>query len=224
MSRAVTEISKDTFWALIDQAKEHSSEPNQWLMECLVALGPEQAKQFDGFASAYIGLAHQYGLWTAAAVMDRYGFTEGGFLDLRRWLVGQGKEVYMAALKDPDTLADAADYRKRPFDPLVYMGKSAYQKLTGQPIHRIFNPAEARELKVELARDIVYGEGVNYPYNHEDIPLYLPRLCARYLTREEIRRFSALPFCNWNLSDPAIRMARKGPKSQKITKNRGESR
>ena len=221
---AITEIDRDTFWALINQAKEHRGGPNEWLMEQLMGMGPEQAKQFDDIASAYIKLAHQYGLWSAAAVMDRYGFTEYGFLDFRRWLVGQGKEVYMGALRDPDTLADAADYRKRLFEPLVYMGKPAYQELTGRPIYKIFDLAEIQVLKTKLAQDIVYGTGVNYLYNNEEIPLYLPRLCAKYLTPEEIRTFTALPFCNWDLNDPDIQAARQGPKSKKVKRKRDDAR
>ena len=159
----ITEITKDTFWELIAQAKEQCGQDQdafaQWVENRLTEMGPEQALNFDAIVHGYRDLAYKYGLWSAASILCD-GCSDDGFIDFRGWLIAQGREVYMAALKDPDTLADAADYRKRPFDPLVYMGKSAYQKLTGQPIHRIFNPAEARELKVELARDIVYGEGV----------------------------------------------------------------
>ena len=218
MSSRITEINKDTFWTLIAQAKKHPGGPSEWLLEQLVDMGPEQAKQFDDIASAYIKLAHQYGLWSAAAVMDRYGFTEYGFLDFRRWLVGQGKEVYMAALRDPDTLADAADYRKRLFEPLVYMGKPAYQELTGRPIYKIFDLAEIQVLKTKLAQDIVYGTGVNYLYNNEEIPLYLPRLCAKYLTPEEIKELAQSRGCTWNLTSAEVRLARQGPKSSRVTK------
>ena len=45
--------------------------PGEWLMEQLMDLGPEQARRFDDFAHAYSSLADQYGLWTAASVMER---------------------------------------------------------------------------------------------------------------------------------------------------------
>ena len=102
MNQPIAEISKETFWALIAQAKEYPSGPGEWLMERLMDLGPEQARRFDDFAHAYSSLADQYGLWTAASVMERGGCTDDGFMDFRIWLVAQGKEVYMAALKDPD--------------------------------------------------------------------------------------------------------------------------
>ena len=114
----ITEVNKDTFWTLIAQAKEHTSGPSEWLMEQLVDMGPEQAKKFDDIANAYIGLAYQYGLWTAASVMERHSCSDDSFIDFRAWLVGQGRDVYMAALKDPDSLADAPDYQDQRFDCL----------------------------------------------------------------------------------------------------------
>ena len=68
----------------------------------------EQAKRFDTMARVYMDLAYQYGLWTAANVMERGGCSDDGFMDFRAWLVAQGKEVYLAALADPDSLANAA--------------------------------------------------------------------------------------------------------------------
>ena len=38
MNPSITEINKDTFWALIAQAKEHPGGPNEWLMEQLMDL------------------------------------------------------------------------------------------------------------------------------------------------------------------------------------------
>ena len=32
MSDSITEVNKDTFWALIAQAKEHPGGPSEWLM------------------------------------------------------------------------------------------------------------------------------------------------------------------------------------------------
>ena len=44
MNQPIAEINKETFWALIAQAKEHPGGPGEWLMERLMDLGPEQAK------------------------------------------------------------------------------------------------------------------------------------------------------------------------------------
>lgn len=227
MSGTITEITKDTFWTLIDQAKaqwgHEPSEPNEWLMDQLVAMGSEQAKRFDTIARVYMDLAYQYGLWTAASVMERHGCSDDGFIDFRAWLVGQGRDVYMAALKDPDSLADAPPYYDCQFDSLPLMGDYAYEKLTGRDAYRDFDPSEYHTLKAELKKDIVYGDGIGYPYDSADVPAYLPRLCQKYGSLDENRGYTA-DIGIWNLTSSEIQTAKKAaPKSKKV-QNRGDSR
>ena len=222
---AITEITKDTFWELIDQAKKHTGGPSEWLMEQLMGLGPEQAKKFDDIACTYTSLAYQYGLWTAASVMDRGGCTDDGFIDFRGWLIAQGREVYLAALKDPDSLADAPDYQGQRFDCLSHMGERAYEELTGREIYEAFDPTRYDALKAELKKDIVYGDGISYPYGWWDVPAYVPRLCAKYLMPGELTRLAEGRVDTWNLASLEIRAARAtAQKSKRIKKDRGESR
>ena len=221
MSDAITAVNKDTFWTLIAQAREHPNAPDKWLMEQLMSLGPEQAKQFDNIASAYTGLAYQYGLWTAASVMERGGCTDDGFLDFRGWLIAQGRDVYMAALKDPDSLSEAPYYQDQRFDGLPHMGGIVYKKLTGREIYEDFDPAGYNALKAELKKDIVYGDGIGYPYDSADVPAYLPRLCRRYMPEQG----KTVDIGTWNLNSREIRAARTtAHKSQKIKKERGDAR
>ena len=221
-SPPITEINKDTFWTLIAQAKEHTSGPSEWLMEQLVDMGPVQAKKFDDIANAYIGLAYQYGLWTAASVMERHSCSDDSFIDFRAWLVGQGRDVYMAALKDPDSLADAPDYQDQRFDCLPHMGERAFEELTDRDIYEDFDPAGYDALKAELKKEIVYGDGIGYPYTWSEAAAYLPKLCAKYMTPEEllchIRQYND----TWNITSPEIQKAR--ATATKIKKNRGDSR
>lgn len=225
MSSSVTEITKDTFWVLIAQAKEHPNGPSEWLMERLVDLGPEQAKKFDDIANAYMALAYQYGLWTAASVMEKGGCSDDGFIDFRAWLVGQGKEIYMAALRDPDSLADAPDYRDCLFDALPYMGNVAYEELTGRNTYEDHDPAGFHALKAELKKDIVYGDGIGYPYTWSEAAVYLPRLCAKHMTPEELVWRIKYHNDTWNVTSPEIQTVRATEKkSKKIKKDRGETR
>ncbi len=212
---AVTEIDQDSFWTLIDQAKERAEDPEGWLRGWLISMGPEQAKKFDDIANAYTALAYQYGLWSAASVMCG-GCTDDGFTDFRNWLVGQGRDVYMAALKDPDSLADAPDYQDYRFDGLPRMGELVYERLIGQDAYEDRDLERYQALKAELARGIVYGEGINYPYDQADIPAYVPRLCAKYLTRKEVKNLSQSQHCTWNLADPDILAARQGQKCKRV--------
>lgn len=224
MSDAITVVNKDTFWALIDQAKEHPGGPSEWLMEQLVSLGPEQAKTFDTITRVYMDLAYQYGLWTAASVMVRGGCSDDGFMDFRQWLVAQGRDVYMAALKDPDSLADAPDYQNYRFDGLPRMGDLAYEELTGRNAYEDFDPAGYHALKAELKKGIVYGDGIGYPYDAADVPAYLPRLCRKYVSEKALQDHK-VNIGIWNLSSPEIKAAlATAQKSKKVKKDRGDAR
>ena len=103
-------MSKDAFWALIQEAKTACGQDlnamEDYLREQLVSMGPAAAKNFHDILQTYEDLADQYGLWDAVSVIKEYGCSDDGFIDFRAWLIAQGKEVYMNALRDPDTLAD----------------------------------------------------------------------------------------------------------------------
>ena len=169
--------------------------------------------------------AYKYGLWTAASVMEKHGCSDDGFIDFRAWLVGQGKAVYMAALKDPDSLANAPPYQESEFDGLAYAGGVAYEQLTGRDTFQDFDVAEYRALAAELKQDIVYGDGIAYPYTWSQAAAYLPDLCKKYLTPEELDQRIQQRDDTWNVSSPVIRLARAfAKKSTKIKRNRGNDR
>lgn len=224
----ITEINKDTFWELIAQAKALCGQDQdayaQWLADRLTALGPEQTLHFDNIIHGYRDLANQYGLWSAASVLCG-GCSDDGFMDFRGWLIAQGKDVYMAALKDPDSLADIPAYGGCCFESLCYVGGYAYEKLTGHGSYTAFDHDAYQALVEELRKDIVYGEGIDYPYTWSETAAYLPELCAKHMTPEELAWRIKYHNDTWNMFNPAIKKARAtAPKSKKVKKNRGESR
>ena len=221
----ISEINKDTFWELIAQTKEHPNAPSEWLIERLMDLGAEQAKKFDDIINAYMSLADQYGLWAAASVMECGSCSDDGFIDFRGWLIAQGREVYMAALKDPDSLADVQVYPDYHVDGFQYIGAVAYENLTRRETYEDFDAGEYNVLKAELRKDIVYGEGIGYPYTWSETAAYIPRLCAAYMAPEELAWLIKYHNDTWNLTSPEIQSARAtAQKSKKIKKNRGETR
>ncbi len=123
---AVTEVNPNTFWTLLAQAKDscggNQEESAYWLAEHLLALGPEQTMNFHSILHGYMKLAYQYGLWNAAILMLEDGCHGDKFEDFRAWLIFQGKETYLAALKDPDSLADVPAGEDCRFEALPYAG------------------------------------------------------------------------------------------------------
>ena len=228
---AVTEITPDTFWTLIAQAKDSWGGTHEaaayWLAERLLEMGPEQTLNFHGILHGYMKLAYQYGLWNAAILILEDGCYGDKFEDFRAWLIYQGKETYLAALKDPDSLADIPDHENCRFMALPYVGDMAYERLRGRMPHVDMDPDAHRRLTAELKKGIVYGAETGYPHEWSEIAAYLPRLTARHTTPEELRargRRGRL----WNHGDPYIQEARAAaPKKKKARSGKqkgGESR
>lgn len=136
MNDNITEINKDTFWKLIQSAKETCGQDMDAMMDFLkdrlVSMGPEQAQNFHDILHAYQDLADKFGLWDAAGVMKEYGCSDDGFIDFRAWLIAQGRDVYLSALADPDSLAGVIPYGDCCFETLSYVGDYAYEQLTAK--------------------------------------------------------------------------------------------
>ncbi len=63
------------------------------------------------------------------------------------------------------------------------------------------------------------------PYTWSETAAYLPKLCAKYLTPEELAQRIRQRDDIWNLTNPEIKMVRATEKkSKKIKKDRGDSR
>lgn len=224
----ITVITKDTYWTLIDQAKAECGQNQdafaQWLEDRLMEMGPEQALNFSTITDAYEDLANKYGLWSAAVILCD-GCSDDGFFDFRCWLIAQGREVYMAALKDPNSLADVPAYGGCCFETMGYVGICAYKKLTGRDPYKNFDFDAYDTVVDDLEKDIVYGVGIDYPCTWSETASYVPRLCAKYLTPEELAWRIKYHNDQWNITSPEIKAARAmAQESKKSKKNRSDAR
>lgn len=184
MNDNITEINKDSFWKLIQSAKETCGQDMDAMMDFLkdrlVSMGPEQAQNFHDILHAYEDLADKFGLWDAAGVMKGYGCSDDGFIDFRAWLIAQGRDVYLSALADPDSLAEVIPYGDCCFETLSYVGDYAYEQLTGKSAYDQTDWARYETLLAELEQDIVYKGGIEFPREGPELKQYLPRLCAAH--------------------------------------------
>ena len=184
MNDNITEINKDTFWKLIQSAKETCGQDMDAMMDFLkdrlVSMGPEQAQNFHDILHAYEDLADKFGLWDAAGVMKEYGCSDDGFIDFRAWLIAQGRDTYLSALADPDSLAEVTPYGDCCFETLSYVGEYAYEQLTGKSAYDQTDQTRYETLLAELEQDIVYKGGIEFPREGPELKQYLPRLCAAH--------------------------------------------
>ena len=180
----ISEINKESFWKLIQSAKETCGQDMDAMMDFLkdrlVTMGPEQAQNFHDILHAYEDLADKFGLWDAAGVMKEYGCSDDGFIDFRAWLIAQGRGVYLSALADPDSLAEVIPYGDCCFETLSYVGDYAYEQLTGKSAYDQTDWARYETLLAELEQDIVYKGGIEFPREGPELKQYLPRLCAAH--------------------------------------------
>ena len=184
MKGPITEINKESFWDLIHDAKIACGQDMDamlaYLKDRLVSMGPTQAQNFHDIIHAYEDLADKFGLWDAAGIMKEYGCSDDGFIDFRAWLIAQGREVYFAALADPDSLADVVPYGDCCFEQLSYVGDYAYEQLTGKSAYDQTDWSAYEALLMKLEQDIVYKGGIEFPREGADLKKYLPRLCAKH--------------------------------------------
>lgn len=201
MSDNITEINKDTFWKLIQEAKAACGQDmdamTAFLKERLVSIEPEQAQNFHNIIHAYEDLADKFGLWDAAGIVKEYGCSDDGFIDFRAWLIAQGRETYLAALADPDSLADVEPYGDCCFEELSYVGDYVYEQLTSRSAYNHNDWNKYESLLAELEQDIVYKGGLEFPREGPDLKQYLPRLCAAHPGWDGKTR--------WNLGQKEIR-------------------
>lgn len=212
------EMNKETFWNLIAQAKEKCGQDlaasADWIKEQLLFMGAQQALDFHNLFHAYRDHAEQYGLWTAANLLCG-GLSDDGFSDFRAWLVAQGRDVYLAALADPDNLADTEMYGGCSFEALHYVADRAYEGLTGHSAYDRFDRLAYEELLSQIEAEAPLGEGINYPYSREEAADYLPKLCAKY---------DVSGTGTWNYDSPAIKHALKSEKKNSRVRKRGDAR
>lgn len=224
------EMNQETFWALLREAKDKCGQnlraEADWITEQLLFMGSDQALAFHEIMDAYKELANRYGLWNAADLMMDW-CSDDGFIDFRAWLIAQGKEVYLAALKEPDSLAEVTPYGGCTFESLSYVGYHAYEKLTGRCAYddafHGYDPQMVDALKAELGKEIVYKPGIEKPLSWKEVAEQMPRLCAKYLSPEALTYRIQHGTGPWNYDSPDIQAALNASKKKHERKG-GESR
>ena len=121
------------------------------------------------------------------------------------------------------SLADVPVYGGGRFEPLDYLGASVYERLTGKDVYDRFDQSAYEKLKRELAQDIQYGEGIDYPYKWSEAAEYLPRLCGKYVPPQALARLIQNHDDTWNPTCQEVQQARKNAVKGK-KKNRGDAR
>jgi Protein of unknown function (DUF4240) len=170
------------FWDVIAAACKRDAKGSlttEWgraLVEQLARLTPEEIVRFDGWFHARTDALYTRLHWGAAYLING-GASDDGFYYWRCWLVGMGKPIYEAALKDPDSLADVLAGSDRHYhEAEIYSAPIRAWRVLGLQEEEFDKARDA----LERTHQPLTGEGWDYG-DHEQARRRLPRLAALFL-------------------------------------------
>jgi hypothetical protein len=131
-------MDEATFWALVDGARSEAtpalSNQAEILQRALQSLPPPEIALFDRIFRQLHNDAYRWDLWAAAYIIEG-GCSDDGFENFRAGLIGLGRDVYEAALKDPGSLVRlptrGIDFSN---EEMLYAASSAYEAVTGEQL------------------------------------------------------------------------------------------
>lgn len=135
-------MTEERFWDLIEKSREGNPECGGQLERLRGMLGEltvEEIFSFHGLFGEFVSKAFSKRLWRVSLQLTGSD-SEDGFTDFREWLVEQGKEIYMAALKDPESLLVFRCSEKDGFigEGLDSVAADAYCDVTGRDWRSFF--------------------------------------------------------------------------------------
>ena len=149
------------------------------------------------------------------------GCSDDGFSDFRMWLIAQGKEVYLNALKDPDALSGVTPYGYCSFESLGYISSQVYSAMKGKNIYQDSTAKMQMECYEQVVRDIVYHPMIEYPLELPEAMVVYPKLCECYLS-EQVKK-APQKVRTWNVSRTDIRrMMARGNAAVKKMQEQGQ--
>lgn len=183
-------MDKNTFWRVIDEvnSKVPATDQDGIIQATTEKLCFEYSQQeiavWSNYQQYYRDLADTSGLFAASCCLNDC-MSDDGFNDFRMWLISQGKEVYLAALKEPDSLARLdipADTTR--FEPYGYVAYDAYD---AWDMHGDVYEEKDRNPLTEAQKADVRAEIEYYPHQvtMENAESHLPNLRAKYLRPDQ---------------------------------------
>ena len=131
--KVTTKMILHDFWKIIENSKANSKnliEQIESLKNELRKLTEIQIVEFDNRFIALKNKAYRWDLWGAIYLL-RDGCSDDSFEYFREWLVGQGKEKFEAAIKNPESIKDFVELDSN-WEGLGYCALYIYQEKTGK--------------------------------------------------------------------------------------------
>lgn len=193
---AKNEMNVQTFWQLMDRVKEKSGSDMAFRYDALVTMLAEREPidilRFKNIADVYANAAAENkAVWAACRVVEGAA-CDDVYMNFCCWLITEGKETYLQAVKDPESLATEKmlAYSDHSIELLSFAAFDAYKRKTGQSVDEITDAtantliAEYNTLSVDLIKNIDFMDDAPFQGINADairqIPVILPKLTALF--------------------------------------------
>lgn len=163
-------MDENTFWNLIDRVRTSAPGDQETqrknLASALKALNKDDCRSAATFFEQSVIKAYNWRLWGAAYIING-GCSDDSFMDFRSSLVLLGRDVFDAAIADPDSLALVdQDEEAWTFEGFQYAVSEALEAVCGR---------SAQDDLPEHPADPAGKE-----WDEDDLPSLFPRLSAKY--------------------------------------------
>lgn len=172
-------MDSEKFWGIVRDSRAgfdpglldgNMDEQLRRLEALLAGMAPEMILAFQRELDQRMSESYRWDLWGAAYVIEG-GCSDDGFTDFRSWLISMGRDVYDAALRDPESLLDVADadgVEVTSFEEFQYVPRQVYEEKTGQ---------DMPDTDVERPTDPI---GEEWSEDSDDLARRFPKLWAKY--------------------------------------------
>ena len=159
----------ERFWGLVDAARQMAGSDTEARVDTLRhLLSTESLEEIQSFQSHYdaqVRRSYRWDLWGAAYLMNG-GASDDGFRYFQDWLISEGRAVFEAALRMPDSLADLP---KVDFAELELFGCVALE---------VYEQRGGGEIDRDFSTELTMPQGEQW--SEEDLGELLPSLARRY--------------------------------------------
>jgi len=179
-------MTRDEFWDHIRATRRKDSDAHvERLVKRLGKLPVEDILDFDHWWDVARAEAYHWNLWGAAYLING-GCSDDGFEYFCWWLILQGRAVFEAAVKHPDSLADVVDPDEKEYECGSSPTADAWFATTGAEPDDAGYDAYHRALKAQHPKKIKERSmGRGWDFDDDDqVRRRLPRLAALYLDRD----------------------------------------
>lgn len=166
------------FWRMIEAAKAESGDCEEQcdaqaerLNQSLSLLPAEDIAAFGNIFDLCRKDAYRWDLWGAACLING-GASDDGFEYFCRWLIGQGRAIYEAALADPDSLSSLIT------DDIKWGNAGLDCEELGYVAGEVYEQKAGREIPSDEAM-FVTSEPVGVRWEEDDLNALYPKIAAK---------------------------------------------